>query len=76
MKTLLVGAITASLLAAVVVSVVSLMQTPTYEASARVLVDQKQEEPLADRGEAARRSKRSPLPAGAARSKSSPRRCQ
>jgi hypothetical protein len=37
--TLLVGAITASLLAAVVVAVASLWQTPTYEASAKVLVD-------------------------------------
>lgn len=38
-KTLLVGAITASLLVAVGVTVVSLLQTPTYETSAMVLVD-------------------------------------
>ena len=39
MKTLLVGAITASLLAAVVVTVASLLQTPTYETSTQVLVN-------------------------------------
>ena len=38
MKTLLVGAITASLLAAVVVTAASLLQPPTYEASALVMV--------------------------------------
>jgi capsular polysaccharide biosynthesis protein len=38
-KTLLVGAITASLLAAVIVTVASLLQPPTYEASAKVLVN-------------------------------------
>jgi capsular polysaccharide biosynthesis protein len=41
-KTLLVRAITASLLAAVVVTLASLMQTPTYEASAVLLVGQKE----------------------------------
>jgi capsular polysaccharide biosynthesis protein len=38
-KTLLVGAIVASLLAAAVVTVASLLQTPKYEASALVMVD-------------------------------------
>lgn len=42
MKTLLVRAITASLLAAVVVTVASLLQTPTYEASAVLMVGQKE----------------------------------
>jgi capsular polysaccharide biosynthesis protein len=40
MKTLLVGAITASLLIAAVVYTVSATRTPTYEASAVLLVDQ------------------------------------
>jgi capsular polysaccharide biosynthesis protein len=38
-KTLLVGALAASVLVAVAVAVASLWQTPTYEASAKVLLD-------------------------------------
>jgi capsular polysaccharide biosynthesis protein len=62
MKTLLVTAITASLLAAVVVTVASLMQTPTYEAIARVLVDLKLEEQLVNLGGSGEEFKTLPPP--------------
>ena len=65
MKTSLVGAITASLLAAVVVTAASLLQPPTYEASALVMVGPKELSdgkihpiPLAPRPKNARRSPR------------------
>jgi capsular polysaccharide biosynthesis protein len=62
----LLWAITASLLAAVVVTVVSLLQTPTYEASAILLVDQKldqkEEEQLANVGGSGEEFKTLPPP--------------
>ena len=62
MKTFLLWAITASLLVAAVGTVMSLWQQPTYEATARVLVDQKQEEQLANLGGSGEEIKTLPPP--------------
>ena len=67
MKTLLVGALAASMLVAGVVTAASLSQTPTYEASAMVMVGPKEQSGMG-------RYTPSPTPSRPKDSGSSPRR--